>query len=109
MSTVTTAPFARAVLLGTARSLRASTAARVAPLRRRAAVAAAGKDDVQGDMLSPSIANNPIVRTAALAATVAGAAYSTAFIPAAAVGFVHMLVFGTWFGTLAWTSFVFGT
>lgn len=103
----------RTATLGASPSLRAFPAARVAPLRRRAAAparaaAAAAGDDVQGEMLKPSVANNPIVRTAALAATVAGAAYSTAFLPAAGVGFVHMLVFGTWFGTLAWTSFIFG-
>jgi len=70
--------------------------------------AAAATGGVQGDMLEPSTANNPIVRSAALAATVAAAAYSTSFLPAAAVGFVHMLAFGMWFGTLGWTSFIFG-
>jgi prepilin signal peptidase PulO-like enzyme (type II secretory pathway) len=70
--------------------------------------AAAANGDVQGDMLEPSTANNPIVRTIALIGTVAAAAYSTSFLPAAAVGFVHMLAFGMWFGTLGWTSFIFG-
>jgi hypothetical protein len=80
------------------RSLRMST-----PV---ASAAAAG--DVQGDMLVPSTANNIYVRTAALAATIACAAYSTSYLPAAAVGFVHMLSYGMWLGTLGWTSFIFG-
>ena len=70
--------------------------------------AAAAAADVKGDMLEPSTANKPLVRLAALAGVVLVAAKSTSFLPAAALGFVHMLTFGTWFGTLAWTSFVFG-
>ena len=80
----------------------------VVPRAAAAVVNAAAAADVKGDMLEPSIANNPVVRVVSLAATVAAAAYSTAFLPSAAIGFVHMLVFGTWFGTLAWTSFIFG-
>jgi len=67
-----------------------------------------GESDVKGDMLEPSVANKPLVRFAALAAVVATAARSTGFLPSAGIGFVHMLAFGTWFGTLAWTSFIFG-
>ena len=70
--------------------------------------AAATAGDVQGDMLEPSTANNPIVRILALTATTAAAAYSSRFLPAAAVGFGHMLAYGLWFGTLGWTSFIFG-
>jgi len=72
------------------------------------ASASSANGDVAGEMLEPSAANNPVVRFAALAATVALAARSTAFLPSAALGFVHTLAFSTWFGTLAWTSFVFG-
>jgi hypothetical protein len=78
------------------------------PMRPVAASAAPKGDDVQGEMLQPSLANKPLVRFAALAAVVAAAARSTAFLPSAALGFVHVLAYGTWFGTLAWTSFVFG-
>ncbi|KAL4515062.1 hypothetical protein Ndes2526B_g03624 [Nannochloris sp. 'desiccata'] len=78
------------------------------PTIASAATVGAATGGVQGDMLEPSTANNPIVRIVALAATVAAAAYSTSFLPAAAVGFVHMLAFGMWFGTLGWTSFIFG-
>ena len=79
------------------------------PITTASAAAASGSNgDVQGDMLEPSTANNPIVRVIALAATTAAAAYSTSFLPSAAVGFVHMLAFGMWFGTLGWTSFIFG-
>jgi hypothetical protein len=74
-----------------------------------AAAASAQEGDVQGEMLDrPSLANAPAVRALSLVATVALAAWSTSFMSSAAVGFVHMLVFGSWFGTLAWTSFVFG-
>lgn len=70
---------------------------------------ASAQGDVQGEMLDrPSLANAPAVRILALAATVALAAWSTSFLSTAALGFVHMLIFGSWFGTLAWTSFVFG-
>lgn len=84
-----------------------SRRALVAP-RMAAAASAPEGGDVKGDMLEPSVANNPVVRAVSLAATVAAAAYSTAFFPAAAIGFIHVMVFGTWFGTLAWTSFIFG-
>lgn len=59
-------------------------------------------------MLEPSIANKPLVRAAALAATVAAAAKSTSFLPAAGLGFAHVLTYSFWAGTLMWTSFVFG-
>jgi hypothetical protein len=70
--------------------------------------AASAPDDVQGEMLQPSVFNKPIVRFASLAAVTAAAAKARAFLPMAAAGFIHMLAFGAWFGTLAWTSFVFG-
>jgi hypothetical protein len=72
------------------------------------AVPAAGGDGVQGDMLHPSTANNPAVRLLAITAVVAAAARSTGFLPATGLAFVHVLAYGTWLGTLAWTSFVFG-
>ena len=51
-------------------------------------------------MLKPSTANQPIIRFLALAAVVAAAARSTEFLPAAGIGFVHVLAYGTWLGTL---------
>lgn len=67
-----------------------------------------GSNDIQGDMLEPSLANKTWVRLIALSATVAIAARSTAFLSSSIVGFIHMLTFGTWFGTVAYTSFVVG-
>ena len=65
--------------------------------------------DVQGEMLPAGITpNNPIVRLATLAITTATAAYSSSFLPSTALAFFHLLVFGTWFGTLAYTSFIIG-
>lgn len=88
------------------------------PLRQRrqdvvaaaseAATPSPGNGDVVGEMLEPSTANKPVVRFLALAGAVALAARSAGFLPSTAVRFVHMLAFGTWFGTLAWTSFIFG-
>jgi len=72
------------------------------------AEAAAGEDDVKGDMLEPSVANKPLVRLAAMAAVVATLARGTGFLSQTGIGFVHMLAFGSWFGTLVWTSFVLG-
>ena len=71
------------------------------------AEAAAG-GDVKGEMLEPSVANKPLVRVAALVAVVASLARGTGFLSQTGIGFVHMLAFGSWFGTLVWTSFVLG-
>lgn len=69
---------------------------------------AASAEDVKGEMLEPSVANKPLVRLAALAAVVASLARGTGFLSQTGIGFVHMLAFGSWFGTLVWTSFVLG-
>lgn len=67
-----------------------------------------GNNDVKGDMLQPSIANNPIIRFLALSAITLVAARSSAYLPSTVLAFVHIITFATWFGTLAWTTFVFG-
>lgn len=74
-----------------------------------AKVRGATSGDVQGDMLEPSLANNPWVRLASVMAVVGASAKATGtFLSLQGIGFVHMIAFGTWFGTLAWTSTVFG-
>ena len=74
-----------------------------------AAAAAAANDDVQGEMLEPSLANNPLVRVASIVAiTAVSAKAGGALLSAKLLAFVHLMAFGTWFGTLAWTSTVFG-
>jgi len=71
--------------------------------------AAAANDDVQGEMLEPSLANNPLVRVASIVAiTAVSAKAGGALLSAKLLAFVHLMAFGTWFGTLAWTSTVFG-
>jgi hypothetical protein len=72
------------------------------------AVMASTADDVKGEMLEPSVANKPLVRFAALAAIVAASAKATGFLTVKSIGFIHMMAFGAWFGTLVWTSFIFG-
>jgi hypothetical protein len=64
--------------------------------------------DVKGDMLTPSVANTQWVRALAAAVAIALAARSTAFLPASAVGFVHIFCYGSWLGTLVWTTFIAG-
>ncbi|KAL4427167.1 hypothetical protein ABPG77_001171 [Micractinium sp. CCAP 211/92] len=89
------------------------------PARRRSAgvaashpitaSAAAANEDVQGEMLdAPSAANKNIVRLLAATAVVAAAARGTAYLPATGVAFVHLLAYGTWLGTIVWTTFVAG-
>lgn len=63
---------------------------------------------MQGEMLAPSVANRPIVRLVALAAAVLAAARSAPLLPSSVMGFMHILTFGTWLGTLVYTSFVIG-
>lgn len=65
--------------------------------------------DVQGDMLEPSLANNPWVRLLSLIAVVAASAKASGtFLSMQALGFLHMIAYGAWFGTLFWASTVFG-
>jgi hypothetical protein len=77
-------------------------------IKSSVAMGAAESGSVQGDMLEPSVANNVYVRVASIAAVVAVSAKATGFLTLKAIGFIHAMAFGTWFGTLAWTSFVFG-
>lgn len=68
-----------------------------------------GQGDVQGEMLEPSLANNPWVRLSSVMAVVAlSAKASGTFLSMQALGFLHMMGFGMWFGTVGWTSTVFG-
>jgi len=70
---------------------------------------AASNEDVQGDMLEPSLANNPLVRVASIVAISAvSAKVGGVLLSAKLLAFVHMMAFGMWFGTLGWTSTVFG-
>lgn len=60
-------------------------------------------------MLEPSLANNPLVRVASIVGiTAVSAKAGGALLSAKILAFVHLMAFGTWFGTLAWTSTVFG-
>lgn len=65
-------------------------------------------EDIQGDMLVPSVANRQCVRAAAAAALVAALARSTGALPARAAAFAHVLCYGAWLGTIVWTTFVAG-
>ena len=66
-------------------------------------------DDVQGDMLEPSLANNPVVRVASIVAiTALSAKAGGVLLSTKLLAFAHMMAFGMWFGTLGWTSTVFG-
>ncbi len=38
----------------------------------------------------------------------AAASRGTAYLPAAGIAFVHLLAWGTWLGTLVYTTFVVG-
>ncbi|KAL4459187.1 hypothetical protein ABPG75_014052 [Micractinium tetrahymenae] len=72
-----------------------------------AASAAAANDD--GEMLdAPSAANKNVVRLLAATAVVAAAARGTAYLPATGVAFVHLLAYGSWLGSIVWTTFVAG-
>lgn len=89
-----------------------SRIAKRSPVAVSSAAAAAGggsQEDVQGEMLEPSLANNPWVRLSSVMAIVALSAKATGtLLSMHALGFVHMMAFGMWFGTLGWTSTVFG-
>lgn len=65
--------------------------------------------NVQGAMLDPSVANKNWVRLlAASAAVLAAARFSPSFLSSKALGFVHLLAFGTYLGTNIWTTFIAG-
>ncbi|KAL3135000.1 hypothetical protein ABBQ32_007951 [Trebouxia sp. C0010 RCD-2024] len=60
-------------------------------------------------MLEPSVANKNWVRLIAVSAAVLAAArFSPAYLSSKALGFVHLLAFGTFLGTNIWTTFVAG-
>lgn len=90
---------------------RRPTKKKVVPIVRATAAAnnEDNNEDVQGDMLEPSLANNPLVRVASLVAvTAVSAKVGGVLLSAKLLAFVHMMGFGMWFGTLGWTSTVFG-
>ncbi|GAB4813111.1 hypothetical protein N2152v2_000157 [Parachlorella kessleri] len=64
--------------------------------------------EVKGDMLAPSIFNNNLLRLAAMGAAVALAAKSSVLLPAQGLSFVHLLAYGTWLGSVIWTTFIAG-
>ena len=64
--------------------------------------------EVKGDMLAPSIFNNNLLRLAATGAAVALAAKSSVLLPAQGLSFVHLLAYGTWLGSVIWTTFIAG-
>lgn len=66
------------------------------------------KDDVQGAMLEPSIANKLWVRGLTVGGSVAVAAGSTVLLPSTALTFLHLTAFATFFGTNLWNSFFVG-
>ncbi|KAA6430083.1 MAG: transmembrane protein [Trebouxia sp. A1-2] len=67
------------------------------------------KRGVQGAMLEPSVANKNWVRLLAVSvAVLAAARFSPAYLSSKALGFVHLIAFGTFLGTNIWTTFVAG-
>jgi len=70
--------------------------------------AAATTGDVQGDMLPPSAANKQWVRLLASTVVVALAAKSAEYLPNTGILFLHVLLFGTFFGSVVWTSTIAG-
>ncbi|CAB9506924.1 Transmembrane protein 205 [Seminavis robusta] len=58
----------------------------------------------------PRLHNNPLVRSAVLLAALMLTGISSPFgkLPAAAMASVHVLSFGTWFGTVFYTTFIAG-
>jgi len=67
------------------------------------------KSGVQGAMLEPSVANKNWVRLLAVSvAVLAAARFSPAYLSSKALGFVHLIAFGTFLGTNIWTTFVAG-
>lgn len=96
---------------GGARATASRRPTKVVPIVRAAAAAnnEGNNEDVQGDMLEPSLANNPLVRVASLVAvTAVSAKVGGVLLSAKLLAFAHMMGFGMWFGTLGWTSTVFG-
>mgnify|MGYP002628530470 FL=1 len=74
-----------------------------------AATASYNNDDVQGEMLSPSLFNKPEVRALAIAAGVAAAAAGTGAVSSAAtLAAVHLTAFGISLGTQIYTTFFLG-
>eukprot|EP00775_Hariotina_reticulata_P012764 gene12764-12893_t len=73
-----------------------------------AAASSSGKDDVQGAMLEPSVANTTWGRAVGVAAAVAATAASTTVMPAQAASFVHLMAYGIFLGTNVWNSFFVG-
>lgn len=59
-------------------------------------------------MLAPSIFNNRLFQLAATAATLAATAKGSTLLSAQALSFVHLLAWGTWLGSIVWTTFVAG-
>lgn len=70
--------------------------------------AAAVANDVQGDMLVPSVANKNWVRVLALTAAVAATARGVGYLPAQGVAFVHLLALASWLGSTVWVTFIAG-
>lgn len=67
-----------------------------------------GNGDVSGPMLSPSPANKPWVRAAAVTAAVAAATGGTTLLPATGAAFVHLTTYAIFLGTNVWNSFFVG-
>lgn len=79
------------------------------PRRMAVRVRGAASADVDGAMLEPSLANNPLVRVVGLAAAAAGtAAASAAASPAVGAVAAHLLSFAFSFGAQFYTTFFLG-
>jgi hypothetical protein len=73
--------------------------------------ATTARDQPPEPWTKPRIHNNPLVRSAAILAALGLAGSSSAVVgklPATASATIHMLAFGTWFGTVFYTTFIAG-
>jgi hypothetical protein len=84
------------------------------PTRRNVSASAAaaaddaGKNDVQGAMLEPSVVNTPWARAFGVTAAVAATAASTTVMPLQAATFVHLVAYGIFLGSNVWNTFFVG-
>ncbi|GMH37482.1 hypothetical protein BSKO_05355 [Bryopsis sp. KO-2023] len=65
-------------------------------------------DDVEGEIVKPSLANNPVVRSLALAVVILAAGRSTTLLSQKWAIFTHVIAFGAWFGASLWVSLIGG-
>lgn len=89
-----------------------TTAAHLSPLfqSKGGALSATAADPPSEPWTKPRLHNNPLVRSGLLLSALALAGLSSPFdkLPSTACATLHLLSFGTWFGTVFYTTFVAG-